>query len=228
MARKSLAELLHGRTRFGSLSVVEEAAGLKVPGNGTIRRVLCRCDCGAEKVIRLASVLDGVTASCGCAIRARAGSLAERTCRKHGDARASGHAPEYAVYRAMLSRCYNPSVDRYPSYGGRGIRVCAEWKGEGGYERFLASMGRRPTAEHSLDRVDPDGHYEPGNTRWAVKAVQARNKTTTRRVEVNGVSMSLAEAAALSGLERSTLANRLNQGWSVERAMSHPLRRRSQ
>jgi hypothetical protein len=126
----------------------------------------------------------------------------------------------------MLSRCFNPRVDRFPVYGGRGITVCDRWRGPEGYPNFLADMGRRPTSGHSLDRIDPDGDYAPGNVRWATTKVQAHNRTNNRRIEYRGEVLTLTQAAELSGVGRSTLANRLNAGWPVERAMSAPLRRR--
>jgi hypothetical protein len=74
----------------------------------------------------------------------------------------------------MIGRCENSNVERYPSYGGRGIKVCERWRGS--FKNFLADMGRKPTPKHSIDRIDVDGNYEPGNCRWATNSEQQRNK----------------------------------------------------
>lgn len=82
--------------------------------------------------------------------------------------------PEYRAWQSLKNRCTNPNARDYPYYGGRGIKVCQRWLNS--FENFLADMGRRPTPQHSLDRIDPDGDYEPSNCRWATKQEQARNR----------------------------------------------------
>jgi hypothetical protein len=82
--------------------------------------------------------------------------------------------PEYFAWAAMLSRCHNPANPRYDDYGGRGITVCDRWRAD--FAAFLADVGRRPSPAHSLDRIDNDRGYEPGNCRWATAYVQARNR----------------------------------------------------
>jgi hypothetical protein len=89
--------------------------------------------------------------------------------------------PEYTAWREMKRRCYTPG--RYfKDYGGRGIRVCPEWVND--FQAFFEHVGRRPSPEHSLDRKNNEGHYEPGNVRWATKAEQSHN---TRRSKVSAV-----------------------------------------
>lgn len=222
--RTPVEEYFGPSRRAGRLVVIREVEGTPTKGNGTIRRALFKCDCGVEKVIRLSSVKSGAVVSCGCKKREEAKALAEDYCVKHGDARLGARAPEYGIYRTMLSRCFNPKVERYPEYGGRGIMVCDEWRGDGGYERFLAHVGRRPTTDHSIDRIDPDGHYEPGNVRWAVKEVQANNKRNSVRVSAYGREMTMREASDFSGIGRTTLAHRLKLGMSPEEAMTAPIK----
>lgn len=98
---------------------------------------------------------------------------------KHGDARGERRAPEYVSWRNMLKRCLNPNDDAYENYGGRGIKVCERWQRS--YEAFLADVGRRPDPRpyrYTLDRIEVDGNYEPGNVRWATPAEQNANKRT--------------------------------------------------
>lgn len=222
--RLSLSELLEGRTTFGLWSVLSEGQGSKIRGNGTARKALCRCDCGTERLVLISSLKSGVSSSCGCERRRQAASLAVRACLKHGDARASGCAPEYRIYRAMLSRCYNPNVERYPLYGGLGVQVAEEWRGPGGYERFLAHVGQRPSPSHSLDRhPDCEGNYEPGNVRWATAREQVLNRRTTARVPYEGRTLPLAEVANISGIPYRTLLWRHRRNWPAER-LFEPLR----
>jgi hypothetical protein len=86
------------------------------------------------------------------------------------------NTPEHNTWRALQARCLSPTATSYKYYGGRGIRVCEDWIGPGGFERFLAHVGTRPTPDHSIDRIDNDGHYEPGNVRWALSATQLANR----------------------------------------------------
>lgn len=148
---------------------------------GTETYCWCRCDCGRTVYIRAADMRRA--RSCGCLkpdlMRAIAKSRA-----KHGHARRSEPSkgtPEYRSWCAMRRRCYNPKSTRYEQWGGRGIKVCPQWLGPNGFAQFLADMGRKPSPKHSIDRVDNDGHYEPGNCRWATKAEQSRNRRNVRK-----------------------------------------------
>jgi len=97
---------------------------------------------------------------------------------KHGAARRSGRSPEYLIWCAMIARCTNEKADNYQWYGARGIRICDAWRRD--YEAFLRDVGRRPSSDHSIDRIDSDGHYEPGNVRWATPQEQADNRCIAR------------------------------------------------
>lgn len=89
-----------------------------------------------------------------------------------------GKPPEYNAWCSMRQRCNNPRCEPYPRYGGRGIRVAPEWDD---FEQFVKDVGPRPSFRHSLDRIDNNGHYEPGNVRWATKWVQNRNRVFDSR-----------------------------------------------
>lgn len=170
----------------------------------------CLCDCGATTVAVGNSLTSTLTKSCGC--YQRTVSLT------HGDSRIRGGigSPEYRVWAGLLARCRNASQK---NYGGRGISVCERWES---FENFLADMGRRPSPKHSIDRVDNDGNYEPGNCRWAVKKQQDRNRRTNRPVEFRGETKCLTEWAEMFGLNPAALAWRLNHGWGTEEAITTP------
>ena len=129
--------------------------------------------------------------------------------------------PEYMSWGNMKNRCYNKRDPKWRLYGARGISVCDRWMK---FENFLADMGRRPGPGYSLDRINNDGNYEPGNCRWTTRQQQARNRRTTRRVVVNGEPVSLAEAAEDSKVTYATFKARLDRGWTPERSILEPLR----
>lgn len=212
---KTLHELLRHQARFGRLTVVKEVAKQK-----THRRALFRCDCGVEKEIIIAGVRDGRVKSCGCLQREAVATLAKRTCLKHGDAYQGRRAPEYGVHQAMINRCHNENVKKYAIYGGRGIRVCDRWRGADGYQNFIADLGYRPSPSHSLDRKDSDGHYEPGNVRWATRVIQSNNKRNNVLVTVHGETMTVSQASARFGIRRPTLSLRLRRGMKPEDAVT--------
>lgn len=156
--------------RFGLLSVLRENGKL----SGKIAW-LCRCNCGNERTIRVSSLVRGLTQSCGCVGRSRAGTLNL----SHGEA--GLRTPEYNTWKSIKSRCLNPNSTGYEYYGGRGITICDRWRDS--FESFLADVGRRPSAKHSIDRYpDNNGNYEPGNVRWATASEQCFNRRKwTRR-----------------------------------------------
>lgn len=118
----------------------------------------------------------------------------------------------------MLGRCTNPNNRDFVLYGGRGIRVCARWSAS--FESFLADMGERPTKRHSIDRIDNNGDYEPGNCRWATPLEQNRNRRNTRLVTFKGETLALAEWSQRTGIAYHTLKSRLLKGWDSARALT--------
>lgn len=131
---------------------------------------------------------------------------------------------EYMAWENMKSRCYNKKFRLYKNYGGRGIVVCATWNGPQGFDNFLRDVGPRPSSAHSLDRVDNDGNYEPGNVRWATKIEQNRNTTKNVFLTVGGERRTISEWCELRGLFHNTVRGRLSAGWSEERAINTPAR----
>lgn len=130
---------------------------------------------------------------------------------------ASGRSRTYVSWEAMRARCLNPKSPSYKYYGGRGIKIDPRWLV---FENFLEDMGSRPPGT-SLDRYpEKNGHYQPGNCRWATPQTQARNTRSNRVIHFNGESKTLMEWAEIYQINRVTLRNRLNFGWSVADALS--------
>ena len=129
--------------------------------------------------------------------------------------------PEYTSWNAMKQRCSDPRCRSYPRYGGRGITVCERWLGKSGFSNFLADMGEKPSASHSIDRIDNDKGYSPENCRWASNKSQSVNKSTNSLVTFRGKTQCVSEWALELGIDRQCLRDRLfRYGWSLERAMT--------
>lgn len=118
---------------------------------------------------------------------------------------------ERNAWHHMHDRCKNPDYILFHRYGGRGISVDPRWDT---FEAFLADMGPRPSPKHSLDRINNDGNYEPGNCRWATRIQQARNKSTTLVVQMGGEAVPLPEAAERTGISARAIRDRLKDGWT--------------
>ena len=149
--------------RFGRLTVIERRGSLHGASAW-----LCRCDCGNE-IIATASNLKGATNSCGCYQKDRA----RETQTKHS----MSHTKISYVWNSMKQRCYNPSNKGYKNYGGRGITVYKGWKEN--FQEFYNYVSKLPhfgQMGYSIDRIDNDGNYEPGNIRWATRTQQSRNR----------------------------------------------------
>jgi hypothetical protein len=125
----------------------------------------------------------------------------------------------------MKQRCFSSTHEAYADYGGRGITMCSEWRAD--YQRFEddihAAIGRRPARTHSLDRINNDGNYEPGNVRWATSEQQSRNRRSTRRFELNGEVRPLAEWSDIAARRYETVKSRiLTYGWPLDEALGTP------
>jgi hypothetical protein len=179
----------------------------------------CRCECGSERLVLLFHLRRGATQSCGCLVR-------EQNT-KHGESSTSAHREsiEYRIWSGMIARCERVNEETYRNYGGRGISVCDRWRES--FQSFLEDMGRRPSSNHSLDRIDVNGNYEPSNCRWATWKQQQRNKRNNRIITAQGQRKTMAEWAEITGIRTGTISERLRHGWSHERAVTEPLSKRS-
>jgi hypothetical protein len=159
---------------------------------------LCACDCGNEAHADSAMLLDGRHRSCGCLKRERL--IAQST--SHGAKPRSGGSPTYNSWMNMLRRCTNPNHPRYADWGGRGITVCERWQD---FALFLADMGEKPSGT-TLERMDNNGNYEPGNCTWATPAQQGRN---TRGFKLTPPTVAEIRALAASGLTQTAIGSQL-------------------
>ncbi len=162
--------------RFGRLMVLSRAPNRP---NSKLTRWFCLCDCG-KKIIVLAHCLrGGYTRSCKCL----ANELTSQRCKL-----GYTHLKEYKAWHSMRKRCSNKNNKDYHRYGGRGITVCEKWNKS--YPDFFKDVGPAPTPKHTLDRIDNDGNYEPGNCRWATHKEQCNNRCNSRKYKR---TMSLTE-----------------------------------
>lgn len=131
----------------------------------------------------------------------------------------SSYRVEYGAYINAIHRCHNPKHPQYRDYGGRGIYVCDEWRAPGGFWLFLDEIGRKPSPELTLDRLDNNKGYEPGNVGWRSRAEQARNRRNSNRIQapvlitIGGVTQSLKDWSLQTGLNDTTIRSRYYAGY---------------
>jgi hypothetical protein len=167
---------------------------------------VCVCDCGGKGVVSGSVLRMGESTSCGCYQKSLAAKNLGEAASKHR----AHNTPEYFRWLNMKARCNNPNNPAYANYGGRGISVCARW--DKSFDAFMSDVGERPTPEHSLDRIDNDGNYEPNNVRWATSQEQANNRRNNMKVEFNGETKTIAEWARVAGITPEGVAYRHKKG----------------
>jgi hypothetical protein len=135
--------------------------------------------------------------------------------------------PLYNVWTNMVRRCSDPGNRAFANYGGRGIRVCQEWAGD--FEAFCRDLPPRPSPQHTIERINNDGGYEPGNVRWATRLEQARNQRSNVWITANGKTMLMRDWSRETGIPEPTLHRRLKANWTHERTVSErPMRSSAQ
>lgn len=179
--------------RFGRW-VVQAREGSKVYEGGSAALWACVCDCGASGLVTGLALRKGSSKSCGC--------LHRDMSRKHG----VSHLREYNIWAKMVRRCTDPASNVWDRYGGRGIKVCDAWLNSA--SQFVADMGPCPTGL-TLDRIDNNGNYEPGNCRWASPKTQARNRAGNVKFQFRGENKCISEIAEAVGVPANAMRYRL-------------------
>jgi hypothetical protein len=129
----------------------------------------------------------------------------------------------YNIWNLMMQRCYNQNHPAFRHYGARGIEVCKRWHQ---YDVFAADMTPRPSPQHSIDRIDNDGDYSPGNCRWATQQEQVLNLRSNRLIQIDGRVRPLAEWARINGIPKFTVEARIYRyGWDEVAAVTIPARK---
>ena len=208
---------------FGKLIVIKE-----VPHAAPGRWLLCRCDCGtfvrrAARDLRSIVKRGSVPGCRQCSLASIA--LNGRKNKTHGFT--VTHPRLYDVHRQILRRCMQPSCKDWSSYGGRGIRICAEWMDIGVFVAWALSTGYEPGL--TIERREVNGHYEPSNCEWVENALQARNTRKVLRAMVDGKQKLVVDMAKDAGIPLTTIKGRLRRGWTLKDAMTvQPVRGRNQ
>lgn len=197
--------------RFGRLTVASSVESHKKYSSWN-----CQCDCGESKVVIGFKLTSGSTRSCGCL---RSETTIARNIR-HG----LGHTPEYRTWSSMRARCGNPNYPDWKYYGGRGIKVCDRWLD---FAVFYADMGQKPTATHSIDRIDNNGPYSPDNCRWATIQEQRRNRSNCICLTFNSETKCVSAWAETTGISAGLLRYRIQAGWSVADVLTRPVIKRT-
>jgi hypothetical protein len=197
------AENLTG-LRFGRLVVIGFSSR-----NKTVYLWLCKCDCGNIAPCNGCGLKRGDITSCGC----------QRW--KHVTTHGMSGTSIHRIWKDMNNRCANKNNKYFHKYGGRGITVCQEWRDS--FEAFAEHIGPKPSPKHSLDRIDNNRGYEPGNVRWATRAVQNRNTRQNRWVTISGQTMCITDWCKAMKISVSGVYGRIYKGWSEEEAIMTPL-----
>jgi hypothetical protein len=179
--------------KFGCLTVIER--------NFSKKRTawLCQCDCGKRTVVASGELQSGGTKSCGHLLVGRKPT--------HN----MSHTPTWNTWTTMIARCQRQKHEHYRYYGGRGIKVCERWQS---FANFWADMGTRPDGM-TIDRIDGNGNYEPGNCRWATRLEQQQNKPKKRYETTRGL-LTAEEMAEIVGCTTTAIWVRLRNGWTKE------------
>lgn len=173
---------------------------------------VCKCSCGTVREVVADSLTRGASTSCGCLHR----ELVAQRFTTHG----KSDTPEFIIWAHIVSRCTNPNDTAFKNYGGRGIRICAEWKKD--FAAFLKHVGPRPSPAHSIERIRNSRGYAPGNVRWATWREQCRNKRTNVFLSFSGKRMCLADWAEKQRIPYHRLKRRILDGWSIARSLTTP------
>lgn len=202
---------LIGRT-FGRLIVIERAE------NSRFRKARwrCKCSCGNIVIVCSDNLRRGLTKSCGC--------FRKDVCTKNNTTHGMYGTSEYKSWFHIITRCQNPNDKYFKDYGGRGISICQEWRDS--FLAFYNHVGKRPSLKHSIDRINNDGNYKPGNVRWSLLVEQANNKRSNVLITINNTTMNVTQWAHEIGINCHTIFSRLQRNWDPQKAVLRPIRKR--
>ena len=209
------AQDLSGR-RYGRLIVLGRAYD-KPSTHGT--RWECLCDCGKKTIVTRDHLISGGTRSCGCLHD----EVSIQKCYDRAKHNMAG-TRIYHLWAGMRARCENEKFKFYFRYGGRGIKVCDEWKDFVNFYEWAKSNGYRD--DLSIDRIDNNGNYEPSNCRWITLSQQQRNRRSNRLVTYKGETRCLKEWCEILDMSYTAVHKRLKAGWTIEDALTIPTLKR--
>lgn len=198
--------------KFGRLTVLKHCGSNKYGRS----LWLCQCECGNKKIILGNSLLSKLTISCGCYNT----EIIKRTNLKHN----MSYSKLYRVWGSMKTRCYNKNFMYYYNYGGRGIKVCDEWKNDF-YKFYNWAIKNGYQDNLTIDRINNDGDYEPSNCRWTTRAEQNNNMRKNIIIDYNGEEKTISQWATEFNLTRTALYYRIKRGWDIEKALTTPLKK---
>ncbi len=193
---------------FGRYAVLRVELGKKKSGK-VEKFAVCQCSCGSpQRTIALYRLKSGKSQSCGC--------RRAECSRTHG----LSDSPEYGIWGRIKSRCEDTANPAYRYYGARGISLSAEFHDFGA---FIEHVGRKPSPESEIDRINNNGNYERGNLRWTTRKEQMRNTRANHFLEFDGQSRTVAEWAERTGIKVGTLTQRLEMGWNTADVLTRPV-----
>jgi hypothetical protein len=140
---------------------------------------------------------------------------------KHGANRCHQRTPEYRAWSHMIERCTNPKSKGFINYGGRGITICDKWRNN--FEAFFSNMGPRPYPEYTIERINNNGNYEPGNCKWATRQEQSENRRNVKKIELQGINRTISEWSRIFGINDETVRRRIKKGWIPKQAIITPV-----
>ena len=207
---------MEGR-KFGELTVVRVAGKAK----NNVLLYECLCSCGKVAVVRASNLRSGNTKSCGHLFKEKVRTMHVT----HGGSKERLHG----VWNSIKGRCYNPNCEAYKNYGGRGIKMCEEWKSNyESFKKFAIEKGYNENSkrgEYTIERIDVNGNYEPDNCILIPIEKQFCNKTNNHVLTFKNETKTVSEFARDYNIQKDTLLERLKAGWSVEDALLTPVRK---